>query len=105
MAKLLKILGSEKAFYMFLSFCLGMLTVVFLLKCANLHVVDDNDLERIQLQKCTQDLNHKYYNYYKATEDLLDNVVEEDDSIFETNCGTEYLNARKAVTSILDEKE
>ena len=104
MAKLLNVLGSEKAFCMLLSFCLGILFVTTLFWCGHFHAVDDNDFERIQLQECTQDLNHKYYNYYKATESLLDNIVEEDDSIFETDCGSEYLNARKAVTNILNEK-
>lgn len=96
MVKLLNVLGSEKAVYSFISFCLGMLAI--------LHVVDDNDFERIQLQKRTQDLNHKYYNYYKATETLLDSVMEEDDPVLETDCGSNYLDAYRAVTNVLDEK-
>lgn len=105
MVKLLNVLGSEKAVYSFISFCLGMLTIVLLFRCANLHVVDDNDFERIQLQKRTQDLNHKYYNYYKATETLLDSVMEEDDPVLETDCGSNYLDAYRAVTNVLDEKD
>lgn len=105
MVKLLNVLGSEKAVYSFISFCLGMLAVAFLLRCAKFHVIDDNDFERIQLQERTQDLNHKYYNYYKSTENLLDSVMEEDNPVLETDCGSKYLDARKAVTDILDEKE
>lgn len=104
MVKLLNVLGSEKAVYSFISFCLDMLAVAFLLMCAKFHVVNNNDFERIQLQKRTQDLNHKYYNYYKATESLLDSVMKKDDPILETDCGSNYLDAYRAVTNVLDEK-
>ena len=101
MAKLLKVLGSENAFYMLISFCLGILTVALLLKCAKFHVVDDYNFERIELQERTQDLNHTYYEYYKSTEQLLDEKLEEDDPILETDCGAKYLDnlvkLRKAI--------
>lgn len=105
MAKLLKVLGSKSTFYMLISFCLGMLTVVLLFKCAKFHVVDDYNFERIQLQECTQDLNHTYYEYYKSTEQLLDEKLEEDDPILETDCGAKYLDNLKKLQEAINRKQ
>lgn len=87
-----------------MAFCFGILFVTAILWCGHFHVVDNNDYERVQLQKRTQDLNHKYYNYYVSTENLLDNVLEENDTALMTDYGSKYLNARKAVTTVLNEK-
>ena len=38
-----------------------------------------------------ESLNKKYYEYYKSTEQLLDEKLEEDDPILETDCGAKYL--------------
>ena len=99
--KILKVLGGETTAYVFLAFCLGMLAIPALIKCTGFHIVDDNDFERIQLQECTQDLNHQYYEYYKSTEQLLDKILDEDDPILESDCGAKYLDnlakLRKAI--------
>jgi hypothetical protein len=99
--KILKVLGGETTAYVFLAFCLGMLAIPTLIKCTGFHIVDDNDFERIQLQECTQDLNNKYYEYYKSTEQLLDEILDEDDPILESDCGAKYLDnlakLRKAI--------
>ena len=67
--------------------------------------VNDMDYGKIEVEERAQELNHKYYNYYKATEKLLDEKLGEDDPILETDCGSEYLSARKAITNVLGEEE
>lgn len=108
MAKLVKlanILESKLLAYSVVSFCLGMAFIVVLINLAKLHIVNDMDYGKIEVEEKAQELNYKYYNYYKATEKLLDEKLGEDDPILETDCGSEYLSTRKAITNVLGEEE
>ena len=44
-----------------------------------------------------------YYNYYDAVENLLDSTnLAEDDTVFETNFGSNYLNTKYRVDSLVN---
>lgn len=101
MAKLVKILESKTLAYSVISFCLGMAFIVVLVNLAKLHIVNDMDYGKIEVEERAQELNHKYYNYYKATEELLDKKLGDDDPILETDCGSNYLDARNSVYEYL----
>ena len=101
MAKLVNILGSKTLAYSVISFCLGMVLIVALINLAKLHIVNDMDYGKIEVEERAQELNHKYYNYYEATEKLLDKKLGDDDPILETDCGSNYLDARNSVSESL----
>ena len=101
MAKLVNILGSKLLSYSVASFCLGMVFIVVLINLAKLHIVNDMDYGKIEVEERAQELNHKYYNYYEATEKLLDKKLGDDDPILETDCGSNYLDARNSVCEYL----
>lgn len=101
MAKLVNILESKLLAYSVISFCLGMAFIVALINLAKLHIVNDMDYGKIEVEEKAQELNHKYYNYYEATEKLLDKKLGDDDSILETDCGSNYLDARNNVCEYL----
>lgn len=101
MAKLVNILGSKTLAYSVVSFCLGMIFIVALINLAKLHIVNDMDYGKIEVEERAQELNHKYYNYYKATEELLDKKLGDDDPILETDCGSNYLDARNSICEYL----
>lgn len=101
MAKLVNILESKTLAYSVISFCLGMAFIVVLINLAKLHIVNDMDYGKIEVEERAQELNHKYYNYYKATEELLDKKLGDDDPILETDCGSNYLDARNSVYEYL----
>lgn len=105
LVKLVNILESKTVAYSIISFCLGMTFIAALINLSKLHIVDNINYGKIEVEEKAQELNHKYYNYYEATEKLLDKKLEEDDPILETDCGSEYLSTRKAVTDILDKEE
>ena len=97
LVKLVNILESKLLAYSVISFCLGMAFIVALINLAKLHIVNDMDYGKIEVEEKAQELNHKYYNYYKATEELLDKKLGDDDPILETDCGSNYLDARNGV--------
>lgn len=97
LVKLVNILESKLLAYSVISFCLGMAFIVVLINLAKLHIVNDMDYGKIEVEERAQELNHKYYNYYKATEKLLDKKLGDDDPILETDCGSNYLDARNSV--------
>lgn len=97
LVKLVNILESKTLAYSVISFCLGMAFIVVLINLAKLHIVNDMDYGKIEVEERAQELNHKYYNYYKATEELLDKKLGDDDPILETDCGSNYLDARNSV--------
>ena len=99
--KLVNILESKLLAYSVISFCLGMAFIVVLINLAKLHIVNDMDYGKIEVEERAQELNHKYYNYYKATEELLDKKLGDDDPILETDCGSNYLDARNSVYEYL----
>lgn len=101
MAKLVNILESKLLAYSVISFCLGMAFIVALINLAKLHIVNDMDYGKIEVEERAQELNHKYYNYYKATEELLDKKLGDDDPILETDCGSNYLDARNNICEYL----
>lgn len=101
LVKLVKILESKLLAYSVISFCLGMAFIVVLINLAKLHVVNDMDYGKIEVEERAQELNHKYYNYYKATEELLDKKLGDDDPILETDCGSNYLDARNSICEYL----
>lgn len=61
MAKLLNVLGSEKAFCMFLSFCLGILFVTAIFWYGNVHVLDD--------------LEYRNYTTYLQNKSVVDSLL------------------------------
>lgn len=101
MAKLVNILGSKLLAYSVASFCLGMAFIAALINLAKLHIVNDMDYGKIEVEERAQELNHKYYNYYEATEKLLDKKLGDDDPILETDCGSNYLDARNSICEYL----
>lgn len=101
LVKLVNILESKTLAYSVISFCLGMAFIVVLINLAKLHIVNDMDYGKIEVEERAQELNHKYYNYYKATEELLDKKLGDDDPILETDCGSNYLDARNGVCEYL----
>lgn len=65
-------------------------------------IVSKTDMIKTQNQiDSLESINKKYYEYYKSVEQLLDEKLEEDDPILETDCGTDYLEKlvtlRKAI--------
>lgn len=101
LVKLVNILESKTLAYSVISFCLGMTFIVVLINLAKLHIVNDMDYGKIEVEERAQELNHKYYNYYKSTEGLLDKKLGDDDPILETDCGSNYLDARNSVSESL----
>lgn len=101
MAKLVNILESKLLAYSVISFCLGMAFIVALINLAKLHIVNDMDYGKIEVEERAQELNHKYYNYYEATEKLLDKKLGDDDPILETDYGSNYLDARNSICEYL----
>nr|DAJ24316.1 MAG TPA: hypothetical protein [Caudoviricetes sp.] len=101
LVKLVNILESKTLAYSVISFCLGMTFIVALINLAKLHIVNDMDYGKIEVEERAQELNHKYYNYYKATEELLDKKLGDDDPILETDCGSNYLDTRNSVCEYL----
>lgn len=101
LVKLVNILESKLLAYSVISFCLGMAFIVALINLAKLHIINDMDYGKIEVEERAQELNHKYYNYYKATEELLDKKLGDDDPILETDCGSNYLDARNSIREYL----
>lgn len=101
LVKLVNILESKTLAYSVVSFCLGMAFIVELINLAKLHIVNDMDYGKIEVEERAQELNHKYYNYYEATEKLLDKKLGDDDPILETDCGSNYLDARDEIIKSL----
>lgn len=101
LVKLVNILESKTVAYSIISFCLGMTFIATLINLSKLHIVDNINYGKIEVEEKAQELNHKYYNYYEATEKLLDKKLGDDDPILETDCGSNYLDARDEIVKSL----
>ena len=71
---------------------LGFILSYALIGCTGSAIVSKTDMNKMQNKiDSLESLNKKYYEYYKSTEQLLDEKLEEDDPILETDCGANYL--------------
>ena len=81
---------------------LGFILSYALIGCTGSAIVSKTDMIKTQNQiDSLESINKKYYEYYKSVEQLLDEKLEEDDPILETDCGADYLEKlvtlRKAI--------
>nr|DAV73846.1 MAG TPA: hypothetical protein [Bacteriophage sp.] len=101
--KILNLFGNEKVFMNILYVMLGFILSYALIGCSGSAIVSKTDMSNMQNKiDSLETLNKKYYEYYKSVEQLLDEKLEEDDPILETDCGAKYLDSfvelRKAIS-------
>lgn len=90
--KILNLFGNERFFKNILFVMLGFILSYALIGCTGSAIVSRTDMNKMQNKiDSLESLNKKYYEYYKSTEQLLDEKLEEDDPILETDCGAKYL--------------
>lgn len=90
--KILNLFGNERFIKNVLFVMLGFILSYALIGCSGSAIVSRTDMNNMQNKiDSLETLNKKYYEYYKSTEQLLDEKLEEDDPILETDCGANYL--------------
>ena len=100
--KILKWFENTQVLMNILYIGLGMIISYAIIGCTSSAIVSKTDMIKTQNKiDSLESINKKYYEYYKSTERLLDEKLEEDDPILETDCGSDYLEnlvkLRKAI--------
>ena len=100
--KILKWFENTQVLMNILYIGLGMIISYAIIGCTGSAIVSKTDMIKTQNQiDSLESINKKYYEYYKSVEQLLDEKLEEDDPILETDCGADYLEKlvtlRKAI--------
>lgn len=101
--KILNLFGNDRLFMNILYIGLGFIISYGLIGCNGSIIVSKTEMINKQNRiDSLESINKKYYEYYKSTERLLDEKLEEDDPILETDCGSDYLEnlvkLRKAIS-------
>lgn len=104
--KILNLFGNDRLFMNILYIGLGFILSYALIECNGSAIVSKTDMIKTQNQiDSLESLNKKYYEYYKSVEQLLDEKLEEDDPILETDCGADYLEKLVTLRKAINRKQ